>query len=174
MFKDFHQPDQVKMVSAFDSTYKVSRNTRPEFEALTPAEAFSLPFRFIASSEVYSSEEGSHRSSREDTSHRRGLRSRREFALTFPFDLSTLAQPDRLPLFLPFQMPSENRTHGFPSSMRTASYHITSILGVKQSRKNPSSFKLLVIKDGNLNKRYEFEGENGRVVSEIVGIIKDL
>ncbi|KAL7417025.1 stress-activated map kinase interacting protein 1-domain-containing protein [Mrakia frigida] len=119
VFKDFHQPDQVKMVSAFDSTYK------------------------------------------KYTVQRKAPIGRHERILAIDGDYVHV-------------MPSENRTHGFPSSMRTASYHITSILGVKQSRKNPSSFKLLVIKDGNLNKRYEFEGENGRVVSEIVGIIKDL
>lgn len=74
-----------------------------------------------------------------------------------------------------FQMPSEARTHGFPSSMRTSSYHISAILDVKQSRKTPSSFKLVVAKDaGSLQKRYDFEGENGQVVAEIVGIIKDL
>ena len=45
--------------------------------------------------------------------------------------------------------------------MRTSSYHVTAILSVKQSRKTPSHFKLIVTKEGNLNKRYEFEAENG-------------
>lgn len=75
---------------------------------------------------------------------------------------------------LPSQMPSESRTHGFPSSMRTTSYHIHDIAGIKQSKKTPASFKLLVLKDGNYNKRYDLEADNGRVATEIVSIIKDL
>lgn len=71
-------------------------------------------------------------------------------------------------------MPAESRTHGFPSSMRTSSYHINDVLGIKQSKKTPSSFKLLVVKDGNLNKRYDLEADSGKVATEIVSIIKDL
>ncbi|CDZ97554.1 Stress-activated MAP kinase-interacting protein, Sin1p [Phaffia rhodozyma] len=72
-------------------------------------------------------------------------------------------------------MPPEGKTHGFTtSSVRTASYYMSNIIGVKQSRKTPSIFKLLVTKEGGLQKTYEFEAESQRVATEIVGLIRDL
>lgn len=70
-------------------------------------------------------------------------------------------------------MPPEGKAHGFTTSVRTSSYHISSIVNVKQSRKSPHNLKIAVAKDSG-TKTYELEAENPRIASDIVTIMKDL
>lgn len=59
-------------------------------------------------------------------------------------------------------MPSESRA--FFDSMKTTSFHISLVAGVKLSGRS-GGFKINVWRDGG-QKRYEFEGENERQASE--------
>jgi hypothetical protein len=56
-------------------------------------------------------------------------------------------------------MPTDTRA--FFDSMKTSSFHVTSITACKQYTKTPSLFRITVWKDGT-EKRYEFEAENPR------------
>lgn len=53
-------------------------------------------------------------------------------------------------------MPS---TKGFLDNVKTTSYHVDVIQGVRQAKKAPSTVKITVSQDG-ANKTYDFEAEN--------------
>ena len=54
--------------------------------------------------------------------------------------------------------------HVFDSG-KTSSYHLKSLVACQQSSKNSATFKF-VVRDGERNKRYEFEAENAKMASE--------
>jgi hypothetical protein len=60
-------------------------------------------------------------------------------------------------------MPSDNKA--FFDSMKTSSFHVTSIVSCKQSSKSPASFKIVLWRDGG-EKRYDFEAESARQACE--------
>ncbi|KAJ9103924.1 hypothetical protein QFC21_002387 [Naganishia friedmannii] len=62
-------------------------------------------------------------------------------------------------------MPTDTRA--FFDSMKTSSFHATSITACKQYAKSPSSLRIVVWRDGT-EKRYEFEAESPRESGEIV------
>jgi len=68
-------------------------------------------------------------------------------------------------------MPSDNKA--FFDSMKTSSFHVTSIVSCKQSSKSPASFKIVVWRDGG-EKRYDFEAESARQASEIINSLRNL
>ncbi|PKY14011.1 hypothetical protein RhiirB3_425926 [Rhizophagus irregularis] len=68
-------------------------------------------------------------------------------------------------------MPSETRT--MFESMKTSSYHITSVISCKISKKAQSSFKLEVYRDTG-TKTYDFEAESSKVATEICQKVKFL
>ncbi|KAJ9123570.1 hypothetical protein QFC24_003785 [Naganishia onofrii] len=68
-------------------------------------------------------------------------------------------------------MPTDTRA--FFDSMKTSSFHATSITACKQYGKTPSSFRIIVWRDG-AEKRYEFEAESPRESAEIINAIKAL
>lgn len=70
-------------------------------------------------------------------------------------------------------MPPEGKAHGFATTTRTTSFHISNIVNVKQSRKTPHNLKIAISKDIG-TKTYELEAENPRIASDIVTIIKGL
>ncbi len=73
---------------------------------------------------------------------------------------------------LPSQiMPTDNK--GFFDSMKTSSFHITSVDTCKQNSKHPTNFKMMVVRDAAL-KRYDFEAESGRQAGEIIATLQAL
>ena len=56
-------------------------------------------------------------------------------------------------------MPTDNKA--FFDSMKTSSFHVTSIVNCKQSSKSPTNFKVIVWRD-DAEKRYDFEADNAR------------
>lgn len=60
-------------------------------------------------------------------------------------------------------MPSESRA--FLHSMKTTSFHISLVAGVKLSGRS-GGFKINVWREG-AQKRYEFEAENGKQAGEL-------
>lgn len=56
-------------------------------------------------------------------------------------------------------MPTDNKA--FFDSMKTSSFHVTSIVTCKQSSKSPTNFKIVVWRD-DAEKRYDFEADNAR------------
>ncbi|RIA85683.1 stress-activated map kinase interacting protein 1-domain-containing protein [Glomus cerebriforme] len=68
-------------------------------------------------------------------------------------------------------MPSETRT--MFESMKTSSYHITSVMSCKANKKSPSSFKLEIFRDSG-TKTYDFEAESPKVATEICQKVKFL
>ena len=60
-------------------------------------------------------------------------------------------------------MPQANKAKNVFESGKTASYDIKSIVTVQQSGKNSATFKLVVPRDAERNKRYEFEAENPKM-----------
>ncbi|KAI0077620.1 hypothetical protein K474DRAFT_1643093 [Panus rudis PR-1116 ss-1] len=71
-------------------------------------------------------------------------------------------------------MPLSNKAKNVFDSGKTASYDIKSIVAVQQSSKNSSTFKLVVHRDSERNKRYEFEAESPKIANEIVQTIRGL
>ncbi|KAI0341512.1 hypothetical protein BDW22DRAFT_1377629 [Trametopsis cervina] len=71
-------------------------------------------------------------------------------------------------------IPQANKAKNVFESGKTASYDIKSIAAVQQSGKNSSTFKLIVPRDAERNKRYEFEAESPKMAAEIVQTIKAL
>jgi len=71
-------------------------------------------------------------------------------------------------------MPQANKAKNVFESGKTASYDIKSIVTVQQSGKNSATFKLVVPRDAERNKRYEFEAENPKMAAEIVQTIRSL
>ena len=75
------------------------------------------------------------------------------------------ANPDRsgerkLTIFVFLQiMPTDNKA--FFDSMKTSSFHVTSIVACKQSSKTPTNFKVVVWRD-DAEKRYDFEADSPR------------
>lgn len=68
-------------------------------------------------------------------------------------------------------MPTDNKT--FFDSMKTSSFHATSILSCKQSSKWPTSFKVVVVRDG-AEKRYDFEAQSPKQAADVVAALKSL
>lgn len=64
-------------------------------------------------------------------------------------------------------MPQANKAKNVFESGKTASYDIKSIVTVQQSGKNSATFKLVVPRDAERNKRYEFEAENPKMAGEL-------
>ena len=60
-------------------------------------------------------------------------------------------------------MPQANKAKNVFESGKTASYDIKSIVGVQQSGKNSATFKLIVPRDAERHKRYEFEAETPKL-----------
>jgi hypothetical protein len=56
-------------------------------------------------------------------------------------------------------MPTDNKA--FFDSMKTSSFHVTSIVACKQSSKTPTNFKVVVWRD-DAEKRYDFEADSPR------------
>lgn len=63
-------------------------------------------------------------------------------------------------------MPQANKAKNVFESGKTASYDIKSIVAVQQSGKNSATFKLVVPRDTERNKRYEFEAENPKMAGK--------
>lgn len=63
-------------------------------------------------------------------------------------------------------MPQANKAKNVFESGKTASYDIKSIVAVQQSGKNSATFKLVVPRDAERNKRYEFEAENAKMAGK--------
>ncbi|KAF0552014.1 SIN1-domain-containing protein [Gigaspora margarita] len=61
-------------------------------------------------------------------------------------------------------MPSETRT--MFESVKTSSYHITSVMSCKVNKKAPANFKLVIYRDSG-TKTYDFEAESNKLASEI-------
>lgn len=60
-------------------------------------------------------------------------------------------------------MPQANKAKNVFESGKTASYDIKSIIAVQHSGKNSTTFKLIVPRDAERNKRYEFEAESPKL-----------
>ncbi|GBE87664.1 stress-activated map kinase interacting protein 1-domain-containing protein [Sparassis latifolia] len=71
-------------------------------------------------------------------------------------------------------MPLSNKAKHVFESGKTASYPLKSVVACQQSSNNSSSFKLVVQREADRNKRYEFETENPQTASEIVQTIRSL
>lgn len=63
-------------------------------------------------------------------------------------------------------MPQANKAKNVFESGKTASYDIKSIVAVQQSGKNSATFKLVVPRDAERNKRYEFEAESAKMAGK--------
>ncbi|KAG9303390.1 hypothetical protein G9A89_013716 [Geosiphon pyriformis] len=61
-------------------------------------------------------------------------------------------------------MPSESRT--MFDSMKTSSYHISSVASCKLTKKVPTNFKLIIYRDSG-NKTYDFEAADSKQAAEI-------
>jgi len=70
-------------------------------------------------------------------------------------------------------MPSANKAKTVFDSVRTASYNIRSVVACQQSAKSSTTFKLVVHRDGG-TKRYDFEAEDPKMVTDIVQGIKNV
>lgn len=68
-------------------------------------------------------------------------------------------------------MPSD--TKSMFEAGRTTSYHISTLIECKLSRRAPTSFKILVQKH-RTEKRYDFEAETPKQAQEIVAHVKAL
>lgn len=68
-------------------------------------------------------------------------------------------------------MPTDNKA--FFDSMKTSSFHVTSIISCKQSNKSPTNFKIVIWRD-DAEKRYDFEAENPRQAAEIISALRAL
>jgi hypothetical protein len=77
-----------------------------------------------------------------------------------------------LPLSIHF-MPSAADNRGRFEGGRTSSFHISMVHDCKVSRRAPTTFKMLVQKNGH-DKRYDFEAESSRQAIEIVQHVKAL
>ncbi len=64
-------------------------------------------------------------------------------------------------------MPSDNKA--FFDSMKTSSFHVTSIISCKQSSKSPASFKFVVHREAG-DKRYDFEADDAKTAGEFVAL----
>ena len=62
-------------------------------------------------------------------------------------------------------MPQSNKAKNVFDSGKTVSYDIKSIVAVQQSSKNSATFKLVVHRESERNKRYEFEAESPKIAS---------
>ncbi|CAL1709275.1 unnamed protein product [Somion occarium] len=71
-------------------------------------------------------------------------------------------------------MPQSNKAKNVFDSGKTVSYDIKSIVAVQQSSKNSATFKLVVHRESERNKRYEFEAESPKIANEIVQTIRGL
>lgn len=71
-------------------------------------------------------------------------------------------------------IPQSNKAKNVFDSGKTASYDIKSIVTVQQAGKNSSTFKIVVHRDSERDKRYDFEAESPKIASEIVQTIKSL
>ncbi|KAI0795653.1 stress-activated map kinase interacting protein 1-domain-containing protein [Abortiporus biennis] len=71
-------------------------------------------------------------------------------------------------------MPQANKAKNVFDSGKTSSYDIKSIVACQQSNKNSATFKLVVHRDAERNKRYEFEAESPKIANEIVMTIRSL
>ena len=60
-------------------------------------------------------------------------------------------------------MPNANKAKNVFESGKTVSYDIKSIVTVQQSGKNSATFKLVVPRDAERLKRYEFEAETPKL-----------
>ena len=60
-------------------------------------------------------------------------------------------------------MPQANKAKNVFESGKTASYEIKSVVTVQQSGKNSATFKLVVPRDAEHHKRYEFEAETPKL-----------
>lgn len=63
-------------------------------------------------------------------------------------------------------MPHANKAKNVFESGKTASYDIRSIVAVQQSGKNSATFKLVVPRDAERHKRYEFEAETPKLAGK--------
>lgn len=63
-------------------------------------------------------------------------------------------------------MPQANKAKNVFESGKTVSYDIKSIVAVQQSGKNSSTFKLIVPRDAERNKRYEFDAESPKLAGK--------
>ncbi|KAH9939185.1 stress-activated map kinase interacting protein 1-domain-containing protein [Amylocystis lapponica] len=71
-------------------------------------------------------------------------------------------------------IPMSNKAKHVFDSGKTPSYHLSSVIACQQSRKNSSTFKLVVHSDAERTKRYDFEAENPKMANEIVQTIRGL
>lgn len=60
-------------------------------------------------------------------------------------------------------MPNANKAKNVFESGKTTSYDIKSVVAVLHSGKNSASFKLVVPRDAERHKRYEFEAETPKL-----------
>ena len=65
-------------------------------------------------------------------------------------------------------MPNANKAKNVFESGKTASYDIKSVVAVLHSGKNSATFKLLVPREGERPKRYEFEAETPKLAGTFV------
>ncbi len=65
-------------------------------------------------------------------------------------------------------MPQANKAKNVFESGKTASYDIKSIVTVQQSGKNSATFKLVVPRGAERNKRYEFEAESPKLAGKCI------
>ncbi|THG97313.1 hypothetical protein EW026_g4661 [Hermanssonia centrifuga] len=71
-------------------------------------------------------------------------------------------------------MPQANKAKNVFESGKTTSFEIISVVAVQQSGKNSSTFKLVVKRDLDRKKRYDFEAESPKLAAEIVQTIRNL
>ncbi len=71
-------------------------------------------------------------------------------------------------------MPSDQKTllNAFESQAKTRSIHISTIIGCKTYSRNPSNFKVLVLRPDKEHKRYDFEAVGEGQANEVVTAIK--
>lgn len=62
-------------------------------------------------------------------------------------------------------MPQSNKAKNVFDNGKNSSYDIKSIVACQQSNKNSATFKLVVLRDAERNKRYEFEAESAQIAS---------
>ncbi len=63
-------------------------------------------------------------------------------------------------------MPQANKAKNVFESGKTTSFEIISVVAVQQSGKNSSTFKLVVKRDLDRKKRYDFEAESPKLAGE--------
>jgi len=71
-------------------------------------------------------------------------------------------------------IPMSNKAKHVFDSGKTPSFHLSSVVACQQSRKNSSTFKLVVMSDAERTKRYDFEAESPKMANEIVQTIRSL